>query len=75
MARTVVDLSRNLGLATIAEGIEHEEQAAALRDLGCSLGQGFLYSRPLAADAMTSVLMGAGFPLIVPQSVTARSRS
>jgi EAL domain-containing protein (putative c-di-GMP-specific phosphodiesterase class I) len=75
MARTVVDLSRNLGLATIAEGIEHEEQAAALRDLGCSLGQGFLYSRPLAADAMTSVLMGAGFPLIAPQSVTARSRA
>jgi diguanylate cyclase (GGDEF)-like protein len=75
MARTVVDLSRNLGLATIAEGIEHEEQAAALRDLGCSLGQGFLYSRPLPADAMTIVLMGGGGLRIAPQSLAERSRS
>jgi diguanylate cyclase (GGDEF)-like protein len=68
MARAIVDLSRNLGLATIAEGIENGEQAAALRELGCTLGQGFLYSRPLAADAMTAVLMGdaASVPLRLP---------
>jgi EAL domain-containing protein (putative c-di-GMP-specific phosphodiesterase class I) len=69
MARTVVDLSRNLGLATIAEGIEHEEQAVALRELGCSLGQGFLYSRPLAADAMTSVLLDTAAPIPAHQEV------
>ncbi|MEA2443975.1 MAG: hypothetical protein QOJ12_1267, partial [Thermoleophilales bacterium] len=68
MARTVVDLSRNLGLATIAEGIEREDQAAALRELGCALGQGFLYSRPLPAAAMTHVLMGGGAPLIPARS-------
>ncbi|MEA2141987.1 MAG: hypothetical protein QOI64_417 [Solirubrobacteraceae bacterium] len=61
MARTIIDLSRNLGLATIAEGIEHEEQAAALRGLGCSLGQGYLYSRPLAADVLTSLLTGGAY--------------
>jgi diguanylate cyclase (GGDEF)-like protein len=58
MARTVVDLGRNLGLATIAEGIETEDQARALRKLGCPLGQGYLYSRPLPADAMTALLLG-----------------
>ena len=60
LARAVADLGRNLGLGTIAEGIEHEEQAAALRQLGCPLGQGFLYSRPLTADAMTTLLLGQG---------------
>jgi EAL domain-containing protein (putative c-di-GMP-specific phosphodiesterase class I) len=58
LARAVADLGRNLGLGTIAEGIEHEEQAAALRALGCSLGQGFFYSRPLPAEAMTQLLLG-----------------
>ena len=57
LARAVSDLGRNLGLATIAEGIEHENQAAALRALGCKLGQGFLYSRPLPADQMTELLI------------------
>jgi EAL domain-containing protein (putative c-di-GMP-specific phosphodiesterase class I) len=57
MARAVVDLSRNLGLETIAEGIEREDQASALRALGCPLGQGFLYSRPLPAADMTALLM------------------
>jgi EAL domain-containing protein (putative c-di-GMP-specific phosphodiesterase class I) len=60
LARAVADLGRNLGLGTIAEGIEHQEQADALRALGCLLGQGFLYSRPLAADAMTELLLGQG---------------
>jgi EAL domain-containing protein (putative c-di-GMP-specific phosphodiesterase class I) len=68
MARAVVDLGRNLGLATIAEGIEREEQAAALRKLDCRLGQGFLYSRPLPASAMTTLLLGdaAAAPLRLP---------
>ena len=58
LARAVADLGRNLGLATIAEGIEHEDQAAALRALGCTLGQGYLYSRPLPAAQMTQLLIG-----------------
>jgi EAL domain-containing protein (putative c-di-GMP-specific phosphodiesterase class I) len=57
LARAVVDLSRSLGLATIAEGIEEPEQGAALEALGCSLGQGFLYSRPLPAAELTGLLM------------------
>jgi predicted signal transduction protein with EAL and GGDEF domain len=57
LARAVADLGRNLGLATIAEGIERTEQAAALRALGCMLGQGFLYGRPLAAERMTATLL------------------
>jgi diguanylate cyclase len=36
----------------VAEGIETPEQAEALRDLGCDIGQGYLYAKPLPADEM-----------------------
>ncbi len=44
LARAVVMLGATLGLETIAEGIENEEQAATLLDLGCVAGQGFLFA-------------------------------
>ena len=43
-------LSLNLGLRTVAEGIEAVEQADRLRELGCQLGQGYLFDRPLGAE-------------------------
>src|SRR3712207_8034362 len=45
LARAIVALSLNLGLRTVAEGIEVEEQAQRLRELGCQLGQGYLFGR------------------------------
>ncbi|HWJ05339.1 MAG TPA: EAL domain-containing protein [Steroidobacteraceae bacterium] len=44
LARAVVMLGMTLGLETVAEGIENEEQAEALLDLGCVAGQGFQFS-------------------------------
>ena len=46
MIRTIGVLAAELGLTLIAEGIEHEFQAQALRGLGIALGQGYLYGRP-----------------------------
>ena len=48
---SVIDLAHAFGLTTIAEGVETAEQLALLQDLGCEQGQGFLWSRPLPADA------------------------
>jgi len=58
LARAVVMLGATLGLETIAEGVENEEQAAALLDLGCVAGQGFLFasSRSLDDVARTSYM-------------------
>jgi diguanylate cyclase (GGDEF)-like protein len=56
VARAIVDLARALGLGTIAEGIEEQAQAMRLRGLGCALGQGYLYGRPLDADAISELL-------------------
>jgi diguanylate cyclase (GGDEF)-like protein len=47
IAAMVVELGRNLKLTVIAEGIETEVEAQALRGLGCHEGQGYLYARPM----------------------------
>ena len=46
--RTVILMARNLGLKVVAEGIETEEQRDALTYLGCDLGQGFLFAKPMS---------------------------
>lgn len=53
---SVVVLARGLGLKTVAEGIEHPEQRDALAALGCDIGQGFLFSRPVENAAMRKML-------------------
>ena len=45
----VLGLARTLGLSTVAEGVETEQQVRALRDLGCELAQGFLFAKPRPA--------------------------
>ena len=42
----IVQLAHALGIDAIAEGVEHEEQAALLRELGCELAQGYLFGAP-----------------------------
>ncbi|MGO9753817.1 MAG: putative bifunctional diguanylate cyclase/phosphodiesterase [Solirubrobacteraceae bacterium] len=50
LVRMVIALGNALGLDVVAEGIENTSQATRLREIGCRLGQGYLFSRPLAAD-------------------------
>jgi EAL domain-containing protein (putative c-di-GMP-specific phosphodiesterase class I) len=45
--RAVVDLARHFGLVVVAEGVESERTVSLLEDLGCDVGQGFLFSRAL----------------------------
>ena len=52
LTRGILDLARALGKLVVAEGIEREEQAERLREHGCTLGQGFLFSRPIEAGEM-----------------------
>jgi EAL domain-containing protein (putative c-di-GMP-specific phosphodiesterase class I) len=56
LAHAIVKLSHTLQLHSVAEGIEHAEQAAHLAALGCRDGQGYLFARPLHAGAMTELL-------------------
>lgn len=70
---TIVGLGQNLGLQVVAEGIETEEQADYLRRLGCPLGQGFLFARPLPASEVPALLLrsetrapGTALPILSP---------
>ncbi len=47
IVRTILLLGKNLNMEVVAEGIESERQLELLRSLGCTLGQGFLFSRPI----------------------------
>jgi EAL domain-containing protein (putative c-di-GMP-specific phosphodiesterase class I) len=56
LVAAVVGMGRALKLEVVAEGIETPVQAEALRELGCHIGQGFLFAKPLSADAMNELL-------------------
>ena len=53
---TIVGLGRSLGLETIVEGIETKEQLERVRALGCTLGQGFYFARPLRPKQASALL-------------------
>ncbi len=48
IVRAIRDIANGLGMAITAEGVESDDQARLLRDIGCNEFQGYLYSRPLA---------------------------
>jgi EAL domain-containing protein (putative c-di-GMP-specific phosphodiesterase class I) len=56
LARTIIDLAAAFEIDTVAEGIETEAQLATLRSLGCQLGQGFLFARPVPAETLIEML-------------------
>jgi diguanylate cyclase (GGDEF)-like protein/PAS domain S-box-containing protein len=56
IVRTIVDLAHDLGMKVVAEGIETEAQASALRGMRCEYGQGFLFSRAVPAEEATRLL-------------------
>ncbi len=58
VVRATVDMGRALGLATVAEGVENDEQLGFLRACRCSMGQGSLFSPPLAAEDFARYLAG-----------------
>ena len=53
LARAVITLGETLGLETVAEGIEHDPQVAALLALGCVAGQGFLFAKATSLEQLS----------------------
>ena len=54
LTKAIISLSHSLGLKVIAEGIDSNEQLALLREYGCDIGQGYLFSKALGARSMGS---------------------
>ena len=63
---TIIDLGHLLGLQLIAEGVETPDQRDVLTTLGCELGQGFLWARPIELDGVISYRTGAGTRVVGP---------
>jgi EAL domain-containing protein (putative c-di-GMP-specific phosphodiesterase class I) len=63
----VIQLVRSLALEAVAEGVENAEQAAVLRELGYTLGQGYHLAQPMTAEGVARLLAGQ-------QSMTAADR-
>jgi EAL domain-containing protein (putative c-di-GMP-specific phosphodiesterase class I) len=68
IVRTIIELARVLGMDVVAEGIETCEQYRLLRQLGCRFGQGYLFARPMTAEAVTRLLRLPGRVLPDPEA-------
>jgi len=56
LARTIVRLGQSLQLVTVAEGVEDSAQFLALRRMGCDVGQGFYFGRPMESEEISRLL-------------------
>lgn len=63
IVRSTIDLAHNLGLHTVAEGVETENVLNALKKMGCDVAQGYLISRPLSPDDFLSYLAAGEWPV------------
>ncbi|ARN75406.1 putative bifunctional diguanylate cyclase/phosphodiesterase [Oceanicoccus sagamiensis] len=56
IVRSILSICNELGLTSVAEGVEYQEQQHQLQDMGCDLLQGYLFSRPVPADEFEMLL-------------------
>src|SRR3954467_4172128 len=72
ITRAIVELASTLGLLTVAEGIETTQQQEHVSALGCDLAQGYLFSRPIEADAVSALVAASVVSeIIVPRPALA----
>ncbi|WP_223552728.1 EAL domain-containing protein [Lysinibacillus sphaericus] len=56
IVQSIIQLALNLGMTSVAEGIENKEQVEILRTLGCTVGQGYFYYKPMTIEQLDAVL-------------------
>ena len=50
VVQTIISMAEKLGMSTIAEGVETQHQADLLKEVGCTVAQGYLYAKPMPAS-------------------------
>jgi EAL domain-containing protein (putative c-di-GMP-specific phosphodiesterase class I) len=63
IVRSTIELAHDLGMTVVAEGVESRPVWETLKDLGCDVGQGYYFSRPLAPEKLLELLRGRAIPL------------
>jgi len=61
IVRSTIDLAHNLGLRVVAEGVEDKEVLNTLAVMGCDIGQGYYFSRPLPVDELSTWLVDSAW--------------
>lgn len=56
IAKVIIELANNFGMEVVAEGIENEKQEEFLLSLGCEIGQGYFYYRPMDEEGIKSLM-------------------
>jgi EAL domain-containing protein (putative c-di-GMP-specific phosphodiesterase class I) len=69
IVRSIVDLARHFGLVVVAEGVESEITVSLLEEVGCDIGQGFLFSRALPFERLEAWLSLQTEPMPVDENV------
>ena len=59
IVKSIIGLGKNMNMDIIAEGIENEKEGRALKELGCDMGQGFLFAKALPEVEVTSLVKEA----------------
>ena len=70
VVHAIVEIGHALGLTIVAEGIETPTELRRLRGLGCGLGQGFLFARPLEPDDMAELVARGTGPAFAAEITT-----
>ncbi len=60
IVRAIISLAKNLNKHVVAEGVETADQARLLHELGCDSLQGYLFSKPIATEAIPDLITGWG---------------
>ena len=74
VAQAIVEIGHALGLTTVAQGMETPTELQRLRDMGCALGQGYLFSGPIEPDAMAELVARKTGPVFAAKVATERPR-
>lgn len=61
IVRTIITLAQSLGMGVVAEGIETKEQLERLRELKCTNGQGYLFSKPINAEEAEKLILNPSY--------------
>ncbi|MBW6432698.1 bifunctional diguanylate cyclase/phosphodiesterase [Actinoplanes hulinensis] len=75
IVRAVIGLSREFGLTVVAEGVESELTLELLEEMGCEIGQGYLFSRPLPFERLEAWLSAQTEPESTPTGEVRRLRA
>ena len=75
IVRAVISLAREFGLTVVAEGVESELTLDLLEEMGCAIGQGYLFSRPLPYERLDAWFSARTEPETTPTGEVRRLRA